>query len=131
MDPMTIGIAAGLGKSLLLDGPKAERERKLAATTAELSPWTGMSPTMPKEADAFGSALQGGMAGAAFNQANPGFNAVKNPVSPEMSPAFDPSEGGKLKSAGMSVGSPKTFYDAQANKMSMNPAPDYLSFLNR
>lgn len=74
MDPMTIGALAGLGKSMLIDAPKAERDRKLAATTATLSPWTGMQPTMPQDANPFGSALQGGMAGAAFSQANPGMN---------------------------------------------------------
>lgn len=72
MDPMTIGALAGLGKSFLIDAPKADRDRKLAATTAALSPWTGMQPTMPQEANPFGSALQGGMAGAMFQQANPG-----------------------------------------------------------
>lgn len=92
MDPMTIGIAAGLGKSLLFDAPKAERERQLAATTATLSPWTGMQPTMPQEADMLGSALQGGMAGAAFGQANPGFNAVKTP-------ALNPADQGVVNSA--------------------------------
>lgn len=62
------GAATGLLKSKLVDEPAANAQRKLAATTAELSPWTGMTPEMPQEANAFGSMLQGGLAGAQLGQ---------------------------------------------------------------
>lgn len=69
MLPMILaGMGAGLLKSELVDKPQANRERQLAATTAALSPWTGLTPTMPQEANPFGSMLQGGLAGAQLGQ---------------------------------------------------------------
>jgi hypothetical protein len=62
------GMGAGLLKSELVDKPQANRERELAATTASLSPWTGLTPSMPQEANPFGSMLQGGLAGLQFGQ---------------------------------------------------------------
>jgi hypothetical protein len=69
MLPLLIGAGAGLLKSQLVDKPQADRQRKLAATTAALSPWTGMTPEMPQEANPLGSMLQGGLAGAQIGQA--------------------------------------------------------------
>jgi hypothetical protein len=69
MLPLLIGAGAGLLKSELIDRPQADRQRKLAATTAALSPWTGMTPEMPQEANPLGSMLQGGLAGAQIGQA--------------------------------------------------------------
>ena len=80
MDPLTlalIGGGAGLLKSELIDRPKEERQRKQAAITARWSPWTGMAPGPIQEADPFGSALQGGLAGAMIGQANQGAGAAK------------------------------------------------------
>lgn len=68
MLPLLLGAGAGLLKSELVDKPRANKERELAARTAELSPWTGMSPTMPEEANPMGSMLQGGLAGAQLGQ---------------------------------------------------------------
>ena len=69
MLPMLLaGMGAGLLKSELVDKPQADRQRKLAATTAALSPWTGMTPTMPQEANPLGSMMQGGLAGAQLGQ---------------------------------------------------------------
>lgn len=65
---LAIGMGAGLLKSQLVDKPQADRQRQLAATTAALSPWTGMTPQMPEEANPFGSMLQGGLAGAQVDQ---------------------------------------------------------------
>lgn len=65
---MLAGMGAGLLKSELIDRPQADKQRQLAATTATLSPWTGMTPTMPNEANAFGSMMQGGLAGAQLGQ---------------------------------------------------------------
>lgn len=67
--PITgLAIAAGLGlaKSELVDAPKAERQRKLAASTQRLSPWTGLKANPVQEADPFGTALQFGGTGAAM-----------------------------------------------------------------
>lgn len=70
MLPMLLaGMGAGLLKSEMVDKPQANRERQLAATTAALSPWTGMTPTMPNEANPLGSMMQGGLAGAQLGQA--------------------------------------------------------------
>lgn len=69
MLPLLLGGAAlGLGKHLLVDKPQADAQRKLAAATATYSPWTGMTPTMPQEANALGSVMQGGLAAAQLGQ---------------------------------------------------------------
>jgi hypothetical protein len=69
MVPMMLaGMGAGLLKSELIDRPQANKQRQLAATTAALSPWTGMTPTMPQEANPLGSMMQGGLAGAQIGQ---------------------------------------------------------------
>lgn len=56
---MAAGAGVGLLKSELIDKKKEERDRQLAATTQRLSPWTGLKANPIKEADPFGSALQG------------------------------------------------------------------------
>lgn len=71
MDPLTmamIGGGVGLLKGELVDRPREQRERNYQSVVARYSPWTGMQPTPPKEADPFGSALQGGMTGAMLGQ---------------------------------------------------------------
>ena len=80
---MLAGMGAGLLKSELIDRPQANKQRQLAATTAALSPWTGMTPTMPDEANPLGSMLQGGLAGAQIGQ---GMQAQ----APAAVPAVDP-----------------------------------------
>lgn len=86
MLPMLLaGMGAGLLKSELVDRPQADRQRKLAATTAALSPWTGMTPTMPQEANPLGSIMQGGLAGAQIGQAmqaNPAAQTVSADTMP-------------------------------------------------
>lgn len=80
MDPLTLAAvmgAAGLAKSELIDRPREERQRKQAAITARWSPWTGMAPNAIREADPFGSAIQGGLAGAMIGQATQGADAAK------------------------------------------------------
>jgi hypothetical protein len=72
MDPITLAAilgATGLAKSELIDRPKEERQRKVAAETLRWSPWTGITPAGIKEADPFGSALQGAAVGAMVGQA--------------------------------------------------------------
>lgn len=85
MDPITMGLlfaGLGVGKSELVDRPKEERQRKLAAEQTRWSPWTGIKPQEVQEADPIGSGMQFGMTGAAMgqgmqNQANQnGFNAA-------------------------------------------------------
>lgn len=70
MDPMTIGLMAGMGlaKSELVDRPREERQRRQAAITARWSPWTGMAPGAIQEADPFGSAMEAGLTGAMLSQ---------------------------------------------------------------
>jgi hypothetical protein len=68
MSPWLIGLGAGLGKSMLIDQPREERQRQLEATKALYSPWTGMQPGQIQEADPFGSAMQGAMAGLMYEQ---------------------------------------------------------------
>jgi hypothetical protein len=83
MLPMILGgMGAGLLKSELIDRPQANKQRQLAATTAELSPWTGMTPTMPNEANPLGSMLQGGLAGAQIAQGMQQPAAAPAPVDP-------------------------------------------------
>lgn len=63
---------AGLGKSILIDQPKADRERKMQAEIAKYSPWTGMQAnTNIAQPDPFGAAMQGYMAGKMMEQQNP------------------------------------------------------------
>lgn len=66
----SLGIGAGIGllKGLLIDGPAAERQRKLQAATARFSPWTGLKPEPVKEADTVGDVLQGGTQAAMLQQ---------------------------------------------------------------
>lgn len=61
---VAIGGGSMLLKSELIDAPKAERQRKLAAETQRYSPWTGLKANPVQEADPFGSTLQGAAAGA-------------------------------------------------------------------
>lgn len=66
----SLGIGAGIGllKGLLIDGPAAERQRKLQAATARFSPWTGLKPEPVKEADPAGSAATFGVQGMGIQQ---------------------------------------------------------------
>lgn len=65
--PLIAGmIAAGLLKSELVDKPNEEKDRKLQAETARLSPWTGLKPGAVKRADPFGTAMQFGATGASM-----------------------------------------------------------------
>lgn len=68
MSPWLIGMGAGLGKSMLIDQPREQRQRQLEATKALYSPWTGIQPGQVNEADPFGSAMQGAMAGLMYEQ---------------------------------------------------------------
>lgn len=65
---LAAGAALGLAKNALVDKPKEDRQRALAAQTALYSPWTGMKPNEVQESDAFGNALQGATSGAMFAQ---------------------------------------------------------------
>lgn len=67
-DPLTLGlIMAGVGalKTEAVDRPAANRQRTLAATQERTAPWTGLHGKAPVEPNAFGQAMQYGMAGAA------------------------------------------------------------------
>ncbi len=69
--PMWLGIGAGVGllKNELVDAPKEKRDRIQRSEELRYSPWTHRDPTTQvKEADALGSALQGGMAAGMMGQ---------------------------------------------------------------
>ncbi len=61
---LAIGAGVGILKAEAIDRPKEERDRKLAAETQRLSPWTGLKAQPIKEADPLGSALTYGATGA-------------------------------------------------------------------
>lgn len=65
---LAIGAGVGILKSELVDRPKEERDRTLAAETQRLSPWTGLKADKVKEADMLGSALTYGGQGAVIEQ---------------------------------------------------------------
>ena len=72
MDPLTLSLilgAAGFAKSQLIDRPKEARDRKFESVKAMWAPWTGMQPNAVKEADPFGSTIQGAFTGASLGQA--------------------------------------------------------------
>lgn len=66
---LAIGAGVGLLKSAVIDGPKANRERTLAAATQRFSPWTHLQAGPVQEADPLGSALTFGGAGASIGAA--------------------------------------------------------------
>lgn len=71
MDPITLAAimgGAGLLKGELIDRPREERQKKLAAETIRWSPWTGITPGGIQEADPFGAMLQGATTGAVLGQ---------------------------------------------------------------
>lgn len=68
MDPMTIGLLAGLAKSILIDKPKEDSDRQLAAATQRLSPWTHLQANPIEKANPFGNMLQFGATGAMVGQ---------------------------------------------------------------
>lgn len=103
MNPLLAGAALGLGKSLLVDMPQAERQRQLAATTASLSPWTGLQPTMPQEASPFGSAVEGATAGYLMGQSQEKFDLDKQKHALEMQ-----SKGYMFDDSGKLVRDPKS-----------------------
>lgn len=66
-----LGAGAGIGllKNQIIDKPKQEKERMLAAETARFSPWTGMKAQNPgADTGALEAAVGGGLAGASMGQ---------------------------------------------------------------
>lgn len=61
--PLLLAIGAGLGavKHYGIDRPQEERERKLAAATQRLSPWTGLQAGPISHPDLLGSMLNFGL----------------------------------------------------------------------
>lgn len=62
--PMAAMAAAGAVKHFASDKPREDSDRKLAAETQRLSPWTHMQANPIQRASLFNSVLQGGTAGA-------------------------------------------------------------------
>lgn len=66
---LLIGTGAGLLKSVASDAPRRQAQQRVQAETTRWSPWTGMVGQAPTvEFDPFGSAMQGGLSGASFEQ---------------------------------------------------------------
>jgi hypothetical protein len=65
---LAIGAAVGLAKEQLVDKPKEDKARTLAAATQKWSPWTGLQAQPIPLADPFGSALQFGATGAQMKE---------------------------------------------------------------
>lgn len=63
-----IGALAGLLKSELVDKPREDRDRELAAATQRLNPFTGLKAAPIREADPIGTAMQFGLTGASLGQ---------------------------------------------------------------
>ena len=80
MDPLTMAAilgGTGLLKSIGPDKWKEDRQRKLAADTQRYSPWTGLAANEIKEADPFGSTVQGALSGFSMGQNMQAADAAK------------------------------------------------------
>lgn len=100
-----IGALGGAGLGLVKNNQdKAEynRQKELAAQTAQYSPWTGMQADMPKnKPNAFGSLLQGALGGAQMGMPGGMFGGAAAPA-----PAAGPQAAGIVSKA-------PTLFDAQ------------------
>lgn len=63
---MAVMAALALAKNQMIDQPAADRKRKYEATTAALSPWTGMKSEYVQDPNAIGAMMSGAGAGAAM-----------------------------------------------------------------
>lgn len=63
---LAIAAALALAKDQMIDKPKEARQRKLAAATQRLSPWTGLSAQPVSESNTLGTMMQYGATGAAM-----------------------------------------------------------------
>lgn len=68
MWPMLLMALAGAVKHVGVDKPQENAQRKLAAETQRLSPWTGLKANAPDHASLFNNVWGGGVAG--MNMAN-------------------------------------------------------------
>ncbi len=71
MDPLTMAAimaAVGAAKGEFIDKPREQKQRNVAATTQQWSPWTGMQAGPIKEHDTLGSAMQGAVTGYSLGQ---------------------------------------------------------------
>lgn len=78
---LAIAAALALAKDQIVDKPKEARQRKLAAETQRLSPWTNMRAAPIKESDTIGTAIQYGATGAAMGSE---YSKGKGPKSTEV-----------------------------------------------
>ena len=69
---MAAMAAAGALKGELIDKPKANKQRELAASTQQYSPWTGLKANPVQEADTLGNMISGAGAGAQMGMAMQG-----------------------------------------------------------
>lgn len=112
--PLAMG-AAGLLKGQLIDKPRERRDRTLAAETQRYSPWTGLRANPVREADPFGSMLQGGMAGLQMGM-DPGFENMFR-SGPKPTGAAMGTAAGAYTSQGLSPSQGiQSFYSRLANR---------------
>lgn len=130
-----VGAALGGAKHLLVDQPKYEAKKKLAAETQRYSPWTGLRAEMPDQPSLFENAVGGagyGLAAQApVNDAISKYGLVDasgaggagGMMMPEMGSGFAPKQqfglGGNFNFASnqqspwMSLASKPTLYGSQ------------------
>lgn len=117
-------VAAGVAKSEFIDRPAAERQRKLAASTAAYSPWTHMQPGAVKEADPIGTGMQFGVTGAAMGS---GMAKDQSEIDANKAYADRLNTGGSVVYGGQNIAQAKdTVGDPQdLQKSQMMSGPDY------
>jgi len=104
MHPMLIGLLAGTGLGALKHGEEkkaAKADRKVQATKARFSPWTGMMPSDVRDPSLMGNMMTGATGGLMMGQAfsdrgllegllNPKEAATAAPVMPNVDNAVGP-----------------------------------------
>ena len=68
LDPITIGLLAGLGKDVLIDGPKERAQYEYEAQRALASPWYGMNDQGHKQSTR-GDAIMQGLGAGLYSKA--------------------------------------------------------------
>lgn len=108
---LAIAAALALAKDKMVDEPAANRQRKLAASTQRLSPWTGLTAKAPQDPNAIGQMLQYGATGAAIGSnisgGKPAMGANADPYGTATS--MNPSTTGSM------TGDPYSFFGVKAN----------------
>lgn len=76
--PLLLGLIAGAAQAVG-NTQKEAGSRRLAAATAQFSPWTKMTPNAVQSANPVGDIASGAMAGLQYQQQNPSKDSYNNP----------------------------------------------------